>query len=762
MVDLPPSPRTFLNEQGDKILFLEYQANPPIALVSRPIERLAGLRIDPALNARQRLNVTTGYSVLHIRDGKTVRIKTPKSKNLGVPKWSLNGERIAFSVDTDNGVELWTAEVSTGEAKRIKRLFLNDITMNSYDWLPDNKTLLCRTVPSKRGAIPQRPRVPAGPNVQETAGKFSKLATYQDLLRTPDDERLFEYFATSQPMIVDIVTGTVKPYGKSSIFLEMTLSPDGKYFFITRIKKTFSYRVEYDWFSRSMEIWDRMGNIVKVIADLPVSDEVPPQGVTKGPREVVWQPFHPARLLWIEALDGGDPMKKVPFRDRLMRLEAPFKTESIEAVKLQHRFSGMTFCDNKDQVLISEYARERRWNTTTLHNLTDTTSAMILFDLSANDAYNNPGSPITYLLPDGQVVMKQKGDWAYFAGRGASPKGNMPFLDMINLKTKEKKRLFRSTDSTYEQFMGYMGEEVKDVIIRKESKTEPPNLFKLNLETGERKALTFYQNPYPQLKGMRKQLLTYNRADGVPLSGTLYLPPEYKTGEKIPVIIWAYPLEYSDAGTAGQVRGTPNAFTFIRGASILFFITQGYAVLMDATMPIVGDPETMNDTFVDQIVGSAWAAIHVLDSMGIADTSKIVVSGHSYGAFMTANLLAHSNLFAAGIARSGAYNRTLTPFGFQSERRSFWEARDVYIKMSPFSFADHIKSPLLMIHGEMDNNSGTFPIQSERLFEAIQANGGTARLVMLPYESHGYSARESILHVLAEMFDWCDKYVKKK
>lgn len=127
---------------------------------------------------------------------------------------------------------------------------------------------------------------------------------------------------------------------------------------------------------------------------------------------------------------------------------------------------------------------------------------------------------------------------------------------------------------------------------------------------------------------------------------------------------------------------------------------------------------------------------------------------------MTANLLAHSDLFRAGIARSGAYNRTLTPFGFQSERRTFWEAPEMYAKVSPFWYADKIKEPILLIHGEADNNQGTFPIQSERMFAAIRGNGGTARLVMLPLEAHGYAAKESTEHTLFEMVQWFDKWVK--
>jgi dipeptidyl aminopeptidase/acylaminoacyl peptidase len=386
----------------------------------------------------------------------------------------------------------------------------------------------------------------------------------------------------------------------------------------------------------------------------------------------------------------------------------------------------------------------------------------VLFDLSVNDEYHNPGRPVYATKPDGETTVIRDGDWIFMTGSGATERGDRPFLDRVNIVSKEKATIFRSQEGGLERFLSFIGAGYTKFLTRYESRTQPPNYFARETGKPDRKALTAFADPEPQLTGMKKELVRYMRPDGVALTGMLYLPADYKTGVRLPCLIWAYPLEYSDASTAGQVRGSPDAFTFFRGATPLFFVTQGYAVLMDATMPVIGDPETVNNTFVEQIVSSAKAAIDHLDSMGVIDRHRVCVSGHSYGAFMTVNLLAHSDLFAAGIARSGAYNRTLTPFGFQTERRSFWEAKDTYMNMSPFTFADKIKTPLLLIHGEADNNTGTFPIQSERLFQALKGTGGTARLVMLPCESHGYSARESVLDVLAESFEWADTYVKNK
>lgn len=629
--------------------------------------------------------------------------------------------------------------------------------------MKDSASLLVRLVPANRGTEPAAPSVPAGPVIEETSGKASKNPTYQDLLRNPHDEQLFEYHATARPAVLDLRTGTVKPIGEPGLVLNFDFSPDESYILRTRLKRPFSYRVPFFYFSRAVEVLDASGKLIRTIADLPVSDEVPPQGVPTGPRGVRWQALHPAKLVWPEALDGGDPVRKAPHRDALFSLDAPFSNMPAEVLKITHRFSGFEWLPRQDEVLISEYDRDRRWRTTALMNLSrPQESRRVLFDLSVNDDYGDPGEPLTELRPDGQRVVIQNGEVVYLSGWGATPEGNRPFLDQLNLKTLQKERLFRSPATSVESVETFAGASRNDVLLRHESKTQPPNYSLLELKSGQRTPLTSFQDPAPQLTGVTRELLKFNRADGVPLSGMLYLPVGYQKGTRLPVLLWAYPLEYSDPATAGQVRSSPNSFVFYRGTSPLFFLLRGYAVLMDATMPVVGDPETMNNTFVEQIVASAKAAIDKLVEMGVADPNRILVAGHSYGAFMTANLLAHSDLFAAGIARSGAYNRSLTPFGFQAERRSFWEATDVYLKVSPFTHANKINEPLLLIHGEADNNQGTHTFQSERLYQAIRGNGGTARLVLLPHESHGYLARESVLHVLAEMLDWGERHVKNR
>jgi dipeptidyl aminopeptidase/acylaminoacyl peptidase len=760
IIDTAPTPEVIVSPSRDAMLLVEYEGYPPIAFVSQPILRLAGLRISPQTSSRQRLRRFTGISIRRFNESSPRRVALPDGSKIGMPVWSHDGKRIAFTRDVADGVELWVADAATGKAAALGAVRINDVLGPPFSWMRDNRRLLATLVPAGRGTPPAAPAVPAGPIVQETAGKVSQMATFEDLLKDAHDEDLFQHYATAQLVVVDGASGAVTPIGRPAMYLSAESSPDGRYLLVRRLKRPFSYRVPYSLFTRTVEVLDAAGKSVRTVADLAVSDEVPRQGVPLGPRLVDWQPLKSATLVWVEALDGGDPLRKVPHREKVMRLAAPFTGDSAEVLRVKNRFTSFAWSAKEDEALITEFDRDRRWRTVSLVSFAASAPApKVVFDLSVNDAYKDPGAPVFDRRPDGQRVLLQDGDSIYLSGQGATESGNRPFLDRMSLATLQTERLFRSAEKSYEQFVAFAGASRDSVLVRSESKTDAPNYFLVDVKTGNQKAVTSFPDTTPQVTRMSKELLRYNRKDGVALSGTLYLPPDYKPGTRLPLLIWAYPLEYSDADTAGQVRGSPNAYTRLNGATPIFFALHGYAVLNDATMPVVGDPETVNNTYIEQITESARAAIEKLDSMGVIDPKRVCVGGHSYGAFMTANLLAHADLFAAGIARSGAYNRSLTPFGFQTERRSYWEATDLYTKISPFAHANKIGKPLLLIHGEADDNSGTFPIQSERLFEAIRGNGGTARLVLLPSEAHGYRARESILHTLAEMLDWADRYV---
>jgi dipeptidyl aminopeptidase/acylaminoacyl peptidase len=750
--------------------FLELQqmaAHPSIADLAEPMLRLAGHRINAKTNGPARPPRCISISLMDIAKGESRTLTLPAGARPGMSLWSPDGKHLAFCNTTADAIELWIVDVVRAQARQIPNVRVNATYGQPFSWMPDNRTLLCKTVLSNRGQPSEAPKVPAGPTIQESSGKEAPVRTYQDLLKNRHDEDLFDYYFTAQLALVDTQSDSVAAIGKPGIFSTVEASPDGNHILVAWEHRPYSYLHPSFAFPKEVEVWNRQGGVEYKLASLPLAEQVPIEGVPTGPRDYEWRSTAPATLVWAEALDGGDPRKKVPHRDRVLMLESPFREQPREIAKTQHRFaggrggSGLVWGEQPDVALLSDYDRDTRHQRTFVINVDrPEQSPRLLWDRSVRDRYGDPGTPLMKTLPNGHSVIWQKGNFIYLSGRGSSPTGDHPFLDRFDLASQKKERVFQSDADSYEWVAGLIDDDGPRFITHREQAKEPPNYFVRSAGDTSKQQLTHYKDPAPQLRSIKKELVTYKRPDGVQLSFTLYLPPDYKPGQRLPTIVWAYPLEFNDAGTAGQVVGSPNYFTSLSGNSDLFLLTQGYAILENATMPVVGDPETVNNTYIEQIVASAKAAIDKAVDMGVTDRNRVGVGGHSYGAFMTANLLAHSNLFRAGVARSGAYNRTLTPFGFQSERRTLWQAPEMYARVSPFMFADKIKTPILLIHGEADNNPGTFPVQSERMYQAIKGNGGTVRLVLLPLESHGYIARESVEHVLYEMISWFDRYVK--
>lgn len=757
ILDAPPLPGVSVSPDRQWLLFSERASMPSIAEVSEPMLRLAGARINPKTNGMHGGGRTTALRLKRIEGGAEHAVRVPAGASLGFPQWSPDNRQIAFTNTTDAGIELWVADVASGEARRVTDAKLNGVA-GGCSWLPDSRRMLCPWIAEGRGAAPPEPTVPAGPTIQETSGSTAPVRTYQDLLQNSHDEALFDYYFTAQLATVDVTTGARANVGQPGIYRGVDASPNGEYILLTRVLRPYSYLFPASSFPYEQEVWNLQGQVVHRVAKRPLQDYLQPNWVVTGPRSANWRPLQPATLLWAEALDGGNPKAKVEQRDKVMQLAAPFSGMPTEIARTKERFAGITWGEGS-LAMISDYERTTRRSRTWLFN-PDQPSAewKLVWDLNTEDSYRNPGSPLFKRTALGNALVR-RGDYIYLTGNGASPEGDRPFLDRLNVRTLKTERIWRSEATSYESVVALLDDDARRLVTRRESATMPPNYYVREPRGGRMVALTSFKNPAPQLTGIRKELVTYKRKDGVPLSGTLYLPPDYQPGTRLPVVMWAYPQEFVDANVAGQVRGTANRFTMPGGASHLFFLTQGYAVFDDPKIPIVGG-DTANNNYIDQLVAGAQAAVDKVVEMGIADRDRIGVGGHSYGAFMTANLLAHTDLFRAGIARSGAYNRTLTPFGFQAEERTFWEAPDIYEKMSPFWYADDIKEPILFIHGEADNNMGTFPIQSERMFAAVKGNGGTARLVFLPNESHGYSAAESNKHTLYEMISWFDKHVK--
>jgi dipeptidyl aminopeptidase/acylaminoacyl peptidase len=756
ILDAAPQPTVVVSPSAQQLVLLQRASMPSIADLSQPMLRLAGARINPKTNGPQRPPTVIGLSLKRIADGKTVTVVLPPGARIDWIGYSPDSRRVAFTETRATGVALWVADATTGAAKPLTQPTLNATMGTPCAWV-DASSLLCRTIPGTRGLPPKLSPVPDGPNIQENAGNAAPVSTYEDLLKTAHDDALFEYYCSSQLALVNAGTGVQAPVGTPSIFAIASASPSGEYLLVSRLKRPFSHLVPHADFAREIAIWSRAGKPVRTIADLPSNETVPMQGVPVGPRDLAWNPAEPATLVWTEALDGGDLRTPVPHRDRLSVLQAPFTGPATEWLKFQHRVQGLSWT-SANIAVVTEFERARR--TRRVWTVTGGVARQA-WQVSAEDRYKDPGRPVARpRAGGGPAVITQVGDWIFLEGDGASPKGDRPFLDRFNVRTFDIERLFQCEGESYETVAAVLSDNGRTLLTRYETVKQPPNYVVRDLVARTERVLTDFKDPAPQLAGVERQFLTYARKDGVQMSGTLYLPPGYRKGERLPLVMWAYPREFTDPALAGQVSGSPFRFTTYTGASHLFFLTQGYAVLDNPSMPIVGPGETANDTYVEQLVASAEAAVDAVVGMGVADRDRIGVGGHSYGAFMTANLLAHSRLFRAGIARSGAYNRTLTPFGFQSERRTFWEIPDIYARMSPFWYANAVRDPILLIHGEADDNSGTFPIQSERLYMALKGHGATVRYVTLPNEAHGYAARESVLHTLYEMVSWFDKYVK--
>ncbi len=767
LVNAPSTPSVVFSENAEWMLMLERADNPSIETLSQPELRIAGMRINPATSGPSRSRGIENLKVRMTQSGEEIQIKNlPANASIGGIGLSNDEKYLAFTNTESNGISLWVVDLSTFEARKLTDAILNDVYGNVMTWTPDNQILIKAVNPS-RGAMPQAPSAPSGPIGQETSGDAAPSRTYQDLLKDPYDEQLFAYFMDSQLMLVNL-DGTKKAVGPTAMIKSFDLSPDGKYIMVDIIKKPFSYLVPASRFPYDVEIWSSAGQKVKTFAQIPL-DEVRPTGfdaTVTGPRSINWRADKGAVLYWVEAQDGGDGKVDMEEREIVYTLAAPFNGPNQKLATTSLRFGGIAWSTDDFAILNERWFGARREIRSVINPSNPSQGKQVIIDRSYDDIYNDPGDPIYETNDFGRSVLKRKGDLLFMTSEGGSPEGSMPFLSTFNVKTKEQKILWRSQAPYYERVVKVIDEDATEFITLKESTDIQPNYWMVN--TKKRIApmqITNFAHPYEGLKGINKQLVKYKRKDGLDLSAVIYTPEGFTPGEDapLPVLMWAYPREYKSAEIAAQVRGSKYRFTRLSWGSPIYWVTQGYAIMDQTEMPIVGEGDKEpNDYFREQLVANAEAAIDHIVELGIGDRNRIGVGGHSYGAFMTANLLSHTDLFAAGIARSGAYNRTLTPFGFQYEQRTYWEAPEVYFNMSPFSFAHKVKTPILLIHGQADNNSGTFPIQSERYYNALKGHGATARLVFLPHESHGYAAKESILHTLYEMDTWLDKYVKNK
>lgn len=793
IVDAPPLPTLSFSPHRDKILFLKRRSLPPLADLARPEEKLAGVRIDGKCNSRSRMSYYTGIGIYQLLDDGTLGPERevyglPSGAKINFVSWSNDGSHLAFGVRTDeedgssSKLRLWVAEIETGKARPLFQtadIFLNAV-FDNFVWI-NNSTLLVCTIPLSRGDPPKKPLVPSGPKIQSNEQKdIIQARTYQDLLKDEYDEDLFDYYATSQLVLVSL-DGIVKPVGSPAIYTSLDPSPDEKYIMICSMHRPYSYIVPCGRFPRKVDLWTTDGKFIRELCDLPLAEDIPiaHNSVRRGKRSINWRADKPSTLVWVETQDGGDAKIEVSPRD-IVYTEPAEPLENDQPVvlhKLDFRYGGISWCDDSLALVYESWYKTRKIRTWVISPECEGSSPRILFDRSSEDVYSDPGSPMLRRTTLGTYVIakiKKEGDESTYVllnGSGATPQGNIPFLDLFDINTGKKERIWESDkEKYYETVVALMSDQDEGeiplnqlkVLTSKESKTENTQYYILSWPEKKACQITNFPHPYPQLSSLKKEMIRYQRKDGVQLTATLYLPPDYDPARDgpLPCLMWSYPGEFKSKDAAGQVRGSPNEFAGIGSTSPLLWLARRFAILSGPTIPIIGEgDEEANDRYVEQLVASAEAAVEEVIRRGVAHPNKIAVGGHSYGAFMTANLLAHApNLFCCGIARSGAYNRTLTPFGFQSEDRTLWDAVSTYVEMSPFISANKIKKPILLIHGEEDNNPGTLTMQSDRFFNALKGHGALCRLVVLPFESHGYSARESVMHVLWETDRWLQNF----
>ncbi|WP_303545354.1 S9 family peptidase [Sphingomonas natans] len=767
ILETPPTPAVAISPDRKIIALLGRENLPTIAALSKPILRLAGYRIDPVTNGQAEVRTTWSntLTLLDVSTGHETPVALPAGVRFATPGWSPDGKRLAFVVQVADQLAVWTTGLD-GIAKPLVEHANAAFEGAPFAWLPDSSGLIVRTVDAGRGVLPVAESKPEGPVVQDGTGRRGATRTYEDLLRDNADERAFEHFFGGQLVRVPIRGGVATPIGAVALWKSFSISPNGSYLLTERLKRPYSYLVPADFFPTEIVVATLDGRPVKTLVDRPLADNLPVDfdATVKGPRKAEWRADVPATLVWAEALDGGDPKAQVPFHDRILMQAAPFDGAATTLADMTSRFDQVVWGDDRFALLV-----DREWKTRTEHRYAvapgNPGPTHLLLTRNYQDQYGDPGEPVTERNTAGRQVMRFTPDHqAVFAiGEGATKTGAFPFLARMPISGGVQTIMWRAKSPYYERVVSLLDMTGVNILTRRESATEPPNYFVRKVSGGAPRAVTHSPDPAPMFAAVKRRTIAYQRADGLPLAGTLYTPAGYdpKRDGPLPTLLWAYPAEFTDASVAGQIVDQGNRFTRPRGVSPLFLLTQGYAVLDNPAMPIIGENGAEpNDTYVKQLVADAEAGVDAVVKLGIGDPGRMAVGGHSYGAFMTANLLAHTALFRAGIARSGAYNRTLTPFGFQAEQRTYWQAMPTYTEMSPFTFADRIKTPILLIHGAADDNPGTFPIQSERMYAALKGNGATVRYVILPNEPHNYRAMESTQETLWQMTDWLDRYAK--
>jgi dipeptidyl aminopeptidase/acylaminoacyl peptidase len=757
--------RPNVSPDGARLILHDSPSLIPISILALPVEKLAGLEILPALRAtRNQLKAATaGFRIVSTADGSMVRARLPEGRSVGAVTWSSKGDRLACTLYAQGGAEVWIVEAASGAARKLEGVALNTVLDPTLEWSLDDRDLFALTV-ADAGSAPLAGSAAPAPQARESRGRAAPQRTARDVLRTADDQARFAFYAQAQLARIPVDGGAKHPLGAPGPIDSWQLAPDERSAAIARFTLPAPLGFPNYLFPRTLVVENLADGTSVPVADLPLNDRSAISSVAElGPRD--WQFAPDGRSLWFfswKDTPGADPLKAIrdttlaqPGTDRLMRLDAPFQGSPVEVATSDMQFRDMAWMAAGKRLWVQEDYAPRRRERRAWIEVADA-SRHPLGERSAENAYDNPGQPVGHGVPHGYALWTSgDGNRVYLAGEGFRADGQRPFLDALDLTSGRTRRVFESDAAHLENPSALLDAEAKRFLTLRQSKTEPPNVYVHAAGDAAGRKLSDFADPAPALTASQRIQFTFTRPDSVKLNAEVVLPADWKPGRRLPTVFWIYPNDFRSAAAASQNRRSPNRFPSQSALNPEVLVTQGYAVLMP-DIAVVGT----NDRYVEEIQLSAQAALDEAVRRGFCDPERVAVGGHSYGAFSTVNLLAHTSIFKAGWASDGAYNRTLTPFTFQAEERTLWEARDTYLKMSPFLYANEIKAPLLLMHNLDDTNVGTNPIQSERMFDALNGLGKTCALVEYPFEDHGPASRETVLDYWSRVIDWLDRWVK--
>ena len=782
-----------MSPDGDHFMIPIQPYFSTLELMAEKTYRLAMLEFCPDTNREWRLSTrgTKGQKIYSLSERKFWRVELPEDIFVSDMMWSPEGRKIAFLAHLKEGTQVWIADVLSGKAESLSHAFVMATlagrpqwrrrptgSSRMLQWVPGG-AVLALLVPEDRGSEPKNDTVPSTPIIRRTREKSTPTQTYPFLLRTPTDKELFRYYTTAQLALLSPGEPPRK-IGAPAMYMSISLSPDGKYILAEKMVEPFSYIVGYDSFPRELQVMDLDGKVLSTIRKVPLQEAMRGDRDREGeedlPRDVAWRPDGKGlSFLWREKKQEERPEEESDDskrKDRLMFLAPPFDMSQVQTLVLsEKRFSDVSYSPEAHLAFATLTKRDgrKRHQEIVAYDLTKKKPKpyVLVKDIDPEDVLKLPGEIVTLRTGNGIVFALLSSDRksVYLQGPGYKEDFKpQPFIDEIIIRSSEKIRIFESDKDVYERPLVPVDDNMSRIIISRESMSVFSDCY-LWHKDGSAEKLTDNRDPFPEVAGCKRIDFDFKRRDGLVIQGRISLPVDYKEGSRVPAVFWAYPREYrsfEEYKKAAFRSHNHNAFPHLdyRNSSEIW-LTQGYAVV-EPDIPIIGKQEKYNDNYIAHITDSTYAAIRKVDQMGYVDIDRIGVGGHSYGAFMTVNLLAHSSFFKAGIAGDGAFNRTLTPMTFQNEKRFLWEAQDTYLEMSPFFYADHIDTPLLMYHGAQDNNTGTFLIQSERLLQALTGLGKKAVLYIYPFESHGPRCIETYMDLWARWIDWFDTHVKQR